>query len=115
MPQGTAVRNRSEPAIIATARGPVEVVRQEMRGLRRGSGWTWSWVARRKGKVDWSEGSTAQEAIRRATLLPAGKPPGWLAKAASDAERQLVGNGLEPQAKPSTSEEVERGANEEVE
>ena len=54
MPQGTSVRNRSEPAIIATPRGPVQVVRQEMRGLRRGSGWTWFWLARRKGKVDWS-------------------------------------------------------------
>jgi hypothetical protein len=89
MPQGTAVRNRSEPTIIDTPRGPVEVVRQEMRGLPRGTGWTWFWVARRKGKTDWSEGSTAQEAIRRATLLPAGKPPTWLAKAASDAETQL--------------------------
>lgn len=115
MPQGTAVRNRFEPAIIATPRGPVEVVRQQMRGLRGGSAWTWSWVARRKGKVDWSEGPTAQEAIRRATLLPAGKPPGWLAKAASDAERQLVANELEPQAEPSTNEDVERSTNEEVE
>ena len=43
--------------------------------LRRGSGWTWFWVARRKGKIDWSDGSMAQEAIRRATLLPAGKQP----------------------------------------
>lgn len=89
MPQGAAVRSRSDPAIIATPRGPVEVVRQEMRGLRRGSVWTWFWVARRKGKVDWCEGPTAQEAIRRATLLPPRKQPGWLTKAASDAERQL--------------------------
>ena len=78
MPQGSSVRNRSEPTTIATPRGAVEVVRQEMRGLRRGSGWTWFWLARRQGKVDWSEASTAQEAIRRATLLPAKKPPGWL-------------------------------------
>ena len=96
MPQGTAIRNRSEPAIIATPRGPVEVARQEMRGLRRGSGWTWFWVARRKGKIDWSDGSTAQEAIRRATLLPAGKPPGWLVKAASDAETQLQPASAQP-------------------
>jgi hypothetical protein len=96
MPQGTAVRNRSEPAIIATPRGPVEVVRQEMHGLRRGSGWTWFWVARRTGTVDWCEGTTAQEAIRRATLLPAGKPPVWLTKAASEAERQLQPASAEP-------------------
>lgn len=96
MPQGTAVRNRSEPATIATPRGPVEAVRQEMRGLRRGTGWTWLWVARRGGKVDWCEGSTPQEAIRRATLLPAGKPPAWLIKAASEAERVLQPAGAEP-------------------
>jgi hypothetical protein len=60
-----------------------------MRGLRRNSGWTWFWVARRKGKIDWSDGSTVQEAIRRATLLPAGKLPGWLVEAASDAETRL--------------------------
>jgi hypothetical protein len=52
MPQGTAIRNRSEPAVIATPCGLVEVARQEMRGLRRNSGWTWFWVARRKGKID---------------------------------------------------------------
>lgn len=96
MPEGKPVRNRSEPAVIDTPRGLVEVARQQMRGLRRGSGWTWSWVARRKGKVDWSDGSTAQEAIRRATLLPAGKPPGWLANAASDAERQLQPASAQP-------------------
>ena len=89
MPQGSSVRNRSEPTTIATPRGAVEVMRQEMRGLRRGGGWTWFWLARRKGKVDWFEASTAQEAIRRATLLPAKKPPSWLTKAASDADRQL--------------------------
>jgi hypothetical protein len=74
----------------------VEVVRQDVRGLRRGSGWTWFWLARRKGKVDWSEPSTAQEAIRRATLLPAKKPPGWLTKAAYDAESQLQPASTEP-------------------
>ena len=96
MPQGTAIRNRSEPAIIATPRGHVEVARQEMRGLRRGTGWTWFWVARRKGKIEWSDGSTAREAIRRATLLPAGKPPAWLVKAGSDAETQLRPAGAQP-------------------
>lgn len=90
MPQGTAVRNRSEPAIIATPRGPVEVVRQQMRGLRGGSAWTWSWVARRKGKVDWSEGPTAQEAIRRATLLPARETAG-LASEGCFRRREAVG------------------------
>jgi hypothetical protein len=32
--------------MIATPRGLVEVVLQEMRGLRRGSGWSCFWVAR---------------------------------------------------------------------
>jgi hypothetical protein len=96
MREGTAVRRRSEPVIIATPRGPVEVARQQIRGLRRGSGWTWVWVARRQGKVDWVEGSTAQEGIRRATLLPAGKPPGWLTKAAADAETRLETASAEP-------------------
>lgn len=62
--------------MIDTPRGPVEVVRQEMRGLRRGSGWNWYWVARRKGKVDWSEGSTAQEANVERPCSRAGKRQG---------------------------------------
>jgi hypothetical protein len=35
MPAGSAVRNRSETVTVVTPRGGVEVVRQEMRGLRR--------------------------------------------------------------------------------
>jgi hypothetical protein len=68
-------------------------MRQEVRGLRRNSGWTWFWAARRAGKLDWQEASTAAEAIRRAILLPAGKPPAWLREAAATAEQQLLGDG----------------------
>ena len=64
-----------------------------MRGLRRNSGWTWFWAARRAGNVDWYEASTPAEAIRRAILLPAGKPPGWLRGAAASAEQQLLAEG----------------------
>jgi hypothetical protein len=75
---------------VGTPRGPVEVVRQEMRGLRRGSGWTWFWLARRAGHNDWHEASTPAEAIRRAILLPARKPPAWLREAGATAEQQLL-------------------------
>lgn len=75
---------------MGTPRGPVEVVRQEVRGLRRNTGWAWFWVARRAGHVDWHEASTPAEAIRRAILLPARKPPVWLREAAASAEAQLL-------------------------
>jgi hypothetical protein len=39
MPGNGAVRNRSQRAAVTTPRGPVEVIRQEMRGLERGLGW----------------------------------------------------------------------------
>src|SRR6266513_689942 len=90
MAAGSAVRNRSEMVTVMTPRGPVEVLRQEVRGLRQGSSWTWFWVARRKGRGDWSEASTAREAIRKATLLPPRKAAAWLVDAASEAERQIV-------------------------
>ena len=75
---------------MGTPRGPVEVGRQQVRGLRRGSGWTWFWAARRAGSVDWQEASTPAEAIRRAILLPARKPPEWLRRAAATAEAQVL-------------------------
>jgi hypothetical protein len=90
MARGSAVRNRSESVTVGTPRGPVEVMRQEVRGLRRNSGWTWFWAARRAGKLDWQEASTAAEAIRRAILLPARKPPEWLRRAAADAEAAVL-------------------------
>jgi hypothetical protein len=90
MPAGTAVRNRSEIVTVATPRGEVEVARQEMRGLRRGSSWTWFWLARRTGSSAWSEASTTREAIRRAMLLPPRKLPAWLHNAATEAERELT-------------------------
>jgi hypothetical protein len=60
-----------------------------MQSLRRG-GWTWVWLARRAGSVDWHEASTPTEAIRRAILVPARKPPTWLREASAAAERQLL-------------------------
>ena len=90
MPAGSAIRNRSETISVVTPRGGVEVLRQEMRGLRRGTSWTWFWLARRKGSSGWSEASTAREAIRRAMLLPPRKLPAWLNEAAADAERELT-------------------------
>jgi hypothetical protein len=89
MPAGSAVRNRSEAVTLVTPRGEVAVARQEVRGLRRGSSWTWFWLARRRGTSGWSEASTAREAIRRAILLAPGKLPAWLIEAAAEAEREL--------------------------
>jgi hypothetical protein len=86
MASGSAVRNRSAVISVSTPRGRVEVVRQEMKGLRRDRGWRWFWVARRAGQQD---SSTAKEAIRRATLLPARGQAEWLGAAASAAERQI--------------------------
>ena len=77
MPAGRAVRNRSESVTVVTPRGEIEVLRQEMRGLRRGSSWSWFWLAHRKGSTDWSEASTAREAIRRTLLLPPRKLAPW--------------------------------------
>jgi hypothetical protein len=73
-----------------TPRGPVDVVRQEIRALPQTKSWAWFWIARRKGRSDWSEASTAREAIRMATLLPPRKPPAWLLKAAVEAERKIM-------------------------
>ncbi|MFZ0042572.1 MAG: hypothetical protein WAK93_14770, partial [Solirubrobacteraceae bacterium] len=69
----------------------VEVVRQEVRGLRKGSGWEWEWVARRRGQQEWRHGTSAREAIRQARLVAAGQHPAWLAQAAARAERELSG------------------------
>jgi hypothetical protein len=90
MPAGSAVRNRSEIVTVVTPRGPVEILRHQVRGLRQGSSWTWFWLARRKGRGDRSEASTAREAIRKAMLLPPGKSAAWLLDAASDAEQQII-------------------------
>jgi hypothetical protein len=103
MARGSAVRNRSEPITVGTPRGAVEVVRQQMRALRRNSGWTWFWMARRAGNADWHEASTPAEAIRRAILLPARKPPAWLREAAADAEAQLLARNP-PEADDATGE-----------
>jgi hypothetical protein len=88
MPVGSAVRNRSDTVTVPTPRGPVDVLRQDMRGLRQHS-WTTFWLARRSGQTDWCQATTAREAIRKATLLPSRKPPAWLREAAASAETQL--------------------------
>jgi hypothetical protein len=113
MPAGSAVRNRSEIVTVATPRGQIEIARQETRGLRRESSWSWFWLARRRGSVDWREASTAREAIRRATLLPAGKSPAWLNEAAAEAERQLAAEENEETARTEawgSPEDLERSA-----
>jgi hypothetical protein len=86
---GRAVANRSEQLTVETPRGPVEVVRQQWRSQRAGSGWHWEWLARRRGQSDWRQGGTAREAIRQATLLPPGKQPAWLLDAAARATQEL--------------------------
>ena len=103
---GRAVANRSDPVTVATARGPVEVVRQQWRSQRAGSGWQWEWLARRRGQRDWKQGTTAREAIRQATLLAPGKQPGWLTAAVEEAERGLSAQPAEPSADPRASEDV---------
>lgn len=90
MPAGSAIRDRPEIVTVVTPRGGVEVLHQEMRGLRRGTSWTWFWLARRKGSSGWNEASTAREAIRRAMLLPPRKLPGWLNEVAAAAGRELT-------------------------
>ena len=65
------------------------MVRQQWRTQQPRGKWRWEWLARRRGQRDWREGTTAREAIRQATLLPAGKQPGWLLEAAAAAEREL--------------------------
>jgi hypothetical protein len=65
-------------------------MRQEVRGLRRNGGWTWFWAARRAGRQDWQEANTPAEAIRRAILMPARKPPAGLRQAAAIAEARVL-------------------------
>jgi hypothetical protein len=103
---GRAVANRSEPMRVQTPRGPVDVVRQRWRSQRSGSRWQWEWLARRRGQRDWKQGSTAREAIRRATLLAPDKQPGWLTAAVEEAERGLSAQPAEPPADPPASEDV---------
>jgi hypothetical protein len=86
---GSSVRNRSDTVTVPTPRGPVEVVRQQWRTQQPRGKWRWEWLARRRGQRDWRQGTTAREAIRQATLLPAGKQPGWLLEAGAVAEKEL--------------------------
>ena len=85
----SAARKRTQIVTVLTPRGSVNVMRQEMRGLRKGSGWRIFWFARRAGKHDWAQATTPTEAIRKATLLPPKKAAAWLGQAAADATRQL--------------------------
>jgi hypothetical protein len=86
---GSSVRNRSDTVAVPTPRGPVEVVRQQWRTQQPWGKWRWEWLARRRGQRDRRQGTTAREAIRQATLLPAGKQPGWLLEVAAVAEKEL--------------------------
>ena len=86
---GSAARRRSEMVAVETPRGRIEVMQQEMRGLRQGSGCRMFWFARRAGKQEWAHANTPQEAIRKATLLPPGKAAGWLERAAAEVRSQL--------------------------
>jgi hypothetical protein len=86
----SSVRNRTQIVKVATPRGTVEVARQEMRGIEPRRGWEWFWVARRAGTHNWISSPDVRDAIRRATLLPARRPPKWLAVAAADAEHQIA-------------------------
>jgi len=101
---GRSIANRSEAVTVSTPRGPVEVVRQQWRSQRAGSRWQWEWLARRGGQRDWKQGSTAREAIRRATLLAPGKQPGWPTVAVAEAERRLIAQAAEPPEDPGGSE-----------
>jgi hypothetical protein len=82
-------RRRSETVSVDTPRGRVDVMRQEMRGLRQGSGWRTFWFARRAGKQEWAQANTSKEAIRKATLLPPKKAVGWLERAVAEVRDQL--------------------------
>jgi hypothetical protein len=86
---GRTVANRSEPIVVETPRGPVEVVCQQWRSQRPGSRWQWEWLARRAGQRDWRQGTTARDAIRQAALLPPGKQRAWLREAAAYATTEL--------------------------
>ena len=92
---GSSVRNRSIIATVSTPRGRIDVARQEMYGIKRERGWQLFWVARRTGTHDWHQATTAREAIRRATLLAAKKPPAWLNGAAANAEGQITKTSVE--------------------
>ena len=92
--------------MVATPRGPVEVMRQQWRSQRPGSRWEWEWVARRGGQRESQQGSTAREAIRRATLTPAGKHPGWLTAAVAEAERGVSAQPTQPPPDPPASEDT---------
>jgi len=70
--------------------------------VRRGTSWTWFWLARRKGGSGWSDASTSLEAIGRVMLVPPRKLPGWPNEAAADGRARVDGcrnrgrQGVEP-------------------
>jgi hypothetical protein len=86
---GSAARRRSEMVTVERPRRRIEVMQQEMRGLRQRSGWRMFWFARRTGKQEWAQANTPQEAIRKATLLPPKKSAGWLDRAVAEVHSQL--------------------------
>jgi hypothetical protein len=102
---GSSVRSRSDPVTVTTPRGPLEVVRQQWRTQQPRGKWRWEWLARRRGQRDWRQGTTAREAIRQATLLPAGKQPAWLLEAATRAQELERGGGSQETSEASISED----------
>lgn len=48
----SADRNRSQIVTVQAPRGPMEVMHQEMRGIRKGLGWELSWLAHRPGNPE---------------------------------------------------------------
>ena len=65
------------------------MMHQEMRGLRKGSGWQTFWLARRAGRQDWVQADTPHEATRKAMLLPPKRRTAWLNQAAARRTKQL--------------------------
>jgi hypothetical protein len=88
--RGSAARNRSPIVTVPTPHGRLEVMHQEMRGLRKRSGCRTFWYAGRTGKKDWPEATTPEEAIRKATLLPPKKMAAWLDQAVAEAQSKLA-------------------------
>jgi len=86
----SAARNRSQIVTVQTPRGSVDVMHQEMCGIRKSLGWQLFWLARRRGTQNWTQATTPREAIRRATLHSPGKPPAWLVRAAAEAVDALA-------------------------
>jgi hypothetical protein len=79
--------NGSRILTVPTPSGEVQITR--LRRQSDGPNGQGMWVARRRGDTKWRRGASAREVIGRATQLKGGAWPGWLAKAAENAEQEL--------------------------